>query len=91
LSYQFSDALGVNTKRADFNNTRPGDRVVFVEAGPQWFLNRIENARHLVPGQTYTVKALRVASSNTAVTLQETGDLDYELGWFSHVTPRNVA
>ncbi len=91
LSYQLCESLSVNAIGADFDNTRPGDRVVFVEAGPHWFGDRVQNAERLVPGQTYTVKALRVASSNTAVTLQETGDLDYELGWFSHVTPRNAA
>jgi hypothetical protein len=77
----------VNTKRADFKNTKPGDRIEFVEVGPHWFLDRVQNAEGLVSGQEYTVKAIEVGSSNTAVTLLETGDLIFELGWFSHNAP----
>ena len=33
-------------------------------------------------GKTYTVKEISVASSSTGVTLEETGELVYELGWF---------
>jgi hypothetical protein len=74
-------------KQANFMTTEIGDSIVFREAGPHWFRNRIENAKSLTPGKTYTVKKIQVASSSTAVQLEETGELDYELGWFDHPSP----
>jgi hypothetical protein len=68
--------------RADYKNTKHGDKIVFKESGPHWFRDRIENAKKLEVGKTYTVKEISVASSSTSVTLEETGDLRYELGWF---------
>jgi len=68
--------------RATYQNTKKGDKIVFKEAGPHWFLDRINNAKKLEAGKTYTVKEILVASSSTGVTLEETGDLMYELGWF---------
>jgi hypothetical protein len=68
--------------RADYKNTRSGDKIIFKEAGPHWFRDRIENAKKLKRGKEYTVKEISVASSSTSVVLEETGDLRYELGWF---------
>ena len=68
--------------RADFKNTKVGDKIKFVKAGPHWFRNRVENGEKLNPGDVFTVKKINVASSSTEVILEETGDLGYELGWF---------
>jgi hypothetical protein len=68
--------------RATYQNTKEGDKIVFKEAGPHWFLDRINNAKKLETEKTYTVKEILVASSSTGVTLEETEDLMYELGWF---------
>jgi hypothetical protein len=68
--------------RADYKNTRSGDKIIFKEAGSHWFRDRIENAKKLERGKEYTVKEISVASSSTSVVLEETGDLRYELGWF---------
>ena len=68
--------------RADYKNTRSGDKIIFKEAGPHWFRDRTENAKKLESGKTYTVKEISVASSSTSVTLEETENLKYELGWF---------
>lgn len=67
--------------RADFQNTKVGDKIVFRAVGQHWFINRINNALKLTPGQIYTVKEISVASSSTGVILEETNE-ETELGWF---------
>ena len=67
--------------RATFENTKIGDKIIFREPGNHWFLNRVENAKELISGQTYTVKKINVASSSTGVILEET-DKEVELCWF---------
>ena len=67
--------------RADFLNTKVGDKIVFKSVGRHWFTNRINNAMKLTPGQVYTVKEISVASSSTGVVLEETNE-ETELGWF---------
>jgi len=68
--------------RANYLNTKPGDKIIFRASGPHWFTDRIENAKKLQSGNTYTIKSIAVASSSTAVQLEETGDLEFELMWF---------
>ena len=69
--------------RADYKNTKRGDKIIFKKAGEwHYFKDRIENAKKLEEGKTYTVKEISVASSSTGVRLEETEDLVYELGWF---------
>jgi len=72
----------MNNMRADYKNTKVGEKIRFRESTIHWFTNRIENAKKLVSGQVYTVKKISVASSSTGVKLEETGELEYELGWF---------
>jgi hypothetical protein len=72
--------------RADYKNTKRGDKIVFREAGTwHYFRERIENAKILEEGKEYTVTNISVASSSTGVTLKETGNLVYELGWFDKI------
>jgi len=68
-------------KYATYQNTKVGDKIVFRESTMHWFTNRIENAKKLVSGQVYTVKKISVASSSTAVILEETNE-EVELTWF---------
>jgi hypothetical protein len=77
--------------RADYKNTKVGDQIVFKKAGDwHYFLNRIENAKKLEAGKTYTVKEISVASSSTGVKLEETGELEYELCWFDIIENMNT-
>lgn len=77
--------------RADYKNTKVGDQIVFKKAGDwHYFLNRIENAKKLEAGKTYTVKEISVASSSTGVKLEETGELEYELCWFDKLENMNT-
>jgi hypothetical protein len=69
--------------RADYKNTKHGDTIIFKKAGEwHYFRDRIENAKKLEEGKTYTVKEISVASSSTGVKLEETEELEYELCWF---------
>ena len=69
--------------RANYKNTKRGDKIIFKKAGEwHYFKDRIENAKKLEEGKSYTVKEISVASSSTGVTLEETEELVYELGWF---------
>jgi hypothetical protein len=68
--------------KATHQNTKNGDKIVFRETGPHWFTDREENGKKLEKGKVYTIKKISVASSSTGVTLEETEDLVYELGWF---------
>ena len=68
--------------RATFENTKVGDKIIFRESGHHWFLTRVENAKELISGQTYTVKKINAASSSTGVILEET-DKEVELCWFN--------
>ena len=38
--------------RADFKNTKIGDKIVFKQSTKHWFLNREENAKKLEAGKT---------------------------------------
>lgn len=68
--------------RANYKNTKVGDKIKFVKAGWHFLKNREDNGKTLNPGDVFTVKKINVASSSTEVILEETGDLGYELGWF---------
>jgi len=51
-----------------------------------WFLEIISNAeKNLKIGQIYTLNKTHVASSWTAITLVETGELEYNLMWFKEI------
>jgi hypothetical protein len=72
--------------RADYKNTKRGDKIIFKKVGTwHYFKNRIENANKLEVEKVYTVKEISVASSSTGVKLEETGELEYELGWFDKI------
>ncbi len=48
-----------------------------------WFTNIIANAeRELRIGEIYTLKSIELASSWACITLEETGDTEFSLGFF---------
>ena len=67
--------------RANYLNVEKGSEIVFKGSQPHWFTNRIENAKKFTIGEIYTVKEVSVASSSTAVIVEEV-DGEVELGWF---------
>lgn len=63
-----------------------GCRLRFDGERMHWFQNWMENAKNnLTVGQVYTMIDIQVNSSSTSVRLEETGDLKYELSWFTEV------
>ena len=69
----------------DIFKIKAGDKVKFKGVGPHWFLDMIENGKKLTAGKVYTISSKRIASSWTCITLEETGDKEYSLGWFTLV------
>ncbi len=64
---------------------KPGTKVKYKGTHMFWFTNMIENAKkNLVVGQEYTLKTVDIASSWVRVQLEETGDLDYALSFFTY-------
>jgi len=65
---------------------KPGDKVTYKEAQDFfWFTDIIKNAKdNLVKGKTYTLKTVDIASSWVEVTLEETGDTQYALCFFTY-------
>ena len=64
---------------------KTGSKVTYNGAKPFWFKNIIENAeQNLESGKEYTVSKLHLASSWCGVELEETGDIEYALSWFTH-------
>ena len=66
----------------DIFKIKAGDKVKFIKVGPFWFTDLIENGKKLTKGKVYTVSTKSIASSWTGITLEETGDKEYSLGWF---------
>lgn len=66
----------------DYTTVSPGDKIKFLGTGPHWFEDMIENGNKLQVGAIYTLSTKEVFSSHVVITLAETGDLEYSLGWF---------
>jgi hypothetical protein len=62
-----------------------GDKVIFRGTRIFWFTNMIDNGNKLTIGQEYTISSIITASSWTGITLNETGDLEYNASWFDKV------
>lgn len=62
---------------------RPGSKLRYRGTHRFWFTNIIKDAEaHLDVGVVYTLAKINLASSWAAVTLEETGDIVYSLGFF---------
>lgn len=62
---------------------RPGAKLRFVRIDNYHATNIIANAqRELHIGEVYTLKMIRLASSWACITLEETGDTEFALGFF---------
>lgn len=69
---------------------RPGSKLRFRSARATWFKNLRENAeRELRCGEIYTLRTIELFSSWACVTLVETGETEYALGFFERVLMRH--
>lgn len=65
---------------------RPGAKLRYKGTNPFHSTDLIANAqRELRVGETYTLKMLRLGSSTCIITLEETGDAEYELAFFDRL------
>jgi hypothetical protein len=65
---------------------RPGFKLCYKGTHIFWFANIIEDAeKNLVVGNIYTLAKISLASSWTAVTLEENGETVYSLSFFEVV------
>lgn len=63
----------------------PGDTLTYKGTTPLWFTDIIKNAQNkLVIGQKYTLKTIKVFLSWCCITLEETGNSEYSLGFFTY-------
>ena len=67
---------------------KPGARLRYCGTHTFWFTDVIANAeRELQVGMTYTLNSIELASSWAKITLNETRDVPYSLGFFVEVPP----
>ena len=65
---------------------KAGAKVRYIGTHVFWFTDIIANAeRELVVGEIYTLKTIELYSSWASVTLEETGDHEFALGFFESV------
>ncbi len=71
----------------NYNTAKIGDKIKFVGKNSNyfWYVNLIENSKKLDKKKEYTISEICLASSWTSVKLEETGDLEYNLGWFEKI------
>jgi hypothetical protein len=69
----------------DIYSSLPGDKIKFNRTGAFWFTDMVANGNKLTKGAVYTVKKIIIHNSYTTVVLDETGDLEYNLGWFKAI------
>jgi hypothetical protein len=63
----------------------PGDILTHKGTHAFWFTDIIGNAKdNLVVGKKYRLKTIKVLSSWCCITLEETGDKEYSLSFFTY-------
>ena len=66
---------------------QPGAKLRYRGVKQFWFTNIIANAeRELRLGEMYTLKAIKLHSSWACITLEETGDTEFTLGFFDVIS-----
>lgn len=66
----------------EYESLKTGDKVIFTGVKPFWFTDITTNGYKLEVGRKYTIKSRKTNSSWSNITLEETGDLEYNLAWF---------
>lgn len=87
VGLKFSDWCSVcQEKREKSRWPAPGTKLKYNGERIHWFDDMRQSVRdNLVIGEIYTLKTCQPASSWCPVTLEETGDLKFELSWFTKI------
>lgn len=65
---------------------KAGARIRYIGTHEFWFTDIIANAEsELVVGEIYTLKTIELYSSWASITLEETGDQEFALGFFESI------
>ncbi|CAN5584349.1 hypothetical protein BH20ACI4_BH20ACI4_02000 [soil metagenome] len=87
---QFQRRRDAAKKRALLKFPKPGAKLRYRGTNQFWFTNIIANAeRELRIGEIYTLKNIELASSWASITLEETGDTEFSLGFFDDLSASN--
>ena len=82
-SEQFQRQIDEAYKEALERFPKPGAKLRYRGTTQFWFAELIANAeRELRIGEIYTLKTVKLALSWAGITLEETGDTEYSLGFF---------
>jgi hypothetical protein len=66
---------------------KPGAKLRYRGTNQLWYTNIIANAeRELKIGTTYTLRTIQLFSSWALITLEETGDIEFALGFFDDLS-----
>lgn len=66
---------------------KPGSKLRYNGTNQFWFTDIIANAeRELRNGEVYTLKSIELFSSWASITLEETGDTRFSLGFFDDLS-----
>jgi hypothetical protein len=85
VKVHFCNSPGALAAINDF--PKPGTKLRYRETNKYWHVNIIENAqRELQVGEIYTLRTIEIGRSWTIITLEETGDTEYSLGFFEKLS-----
>ena len=84
---QFQRRRNVARKKALAEFPKPESKLRYRGTNQFWFTDIIANAeRELRIGEIYTLKSIKLASSWACITLEETGDTEFSLGFFDDLS-----
>ncbi len=87
---QFQRRRDAAYKRSLARFPKPGAKLRYRGTNQFWFTNIIANAeRELRIGEIYTLKSIELALSWACITLEETGDTEFSLGFFDDLSASN--
>ncbi len=87
---QFQRRHDAAKKRALARFPKPGAKLRYRGTNQFWFTDIIANAeRELRIGEIYTLKNINLALSWACITLEETGDTEFALGFFDELSASN--
>ena len=89
-SEQYQRQIDEAYKEALERFPKPGAKLRYRGTNQFWFTNLIANAeRELRIGEIYTLKSIELALSWACITLEETGDTEFSLGFFDDLSASN--
>lgn len=87
---KFQKRRDAASKKALERFPKPSAKLRYRGTNKFWFTDIIANAeRELSIGEIYTLKSIELASSWACVTLEETGDIEFSLGFFDDLSASN--